>query len=209
MSLKKISVMLLTLLLLPLSAEAGKKPSLEGAYTTLPGAEFKFDGKTVEVVEFLSFSCGTCYAFERSVPIIKGNFPKKIKWTIVPIYWGGKKGSLPAEAYLLAVEAGKGEKMKKALFQASMVDKLNITDVNVLERIAGRVGLGFDFSRKIRTGAKAGEVQKGLDLAKTYSINETPTLVIAGNVATNPHTAHHDLDQFRMNVITIIKSILK
>ena len=78
MSLKKISVMLFVLLLLPLSAEAGKKPSIEGAYTTLPGAEFKFDGKTVEIVEFLSFTCGTCYAFERQVPIIKGNLPAEM-----------------------------------------------------------------------------------------------------------------------------------
>lgn len=209
MNLRKISVMLITLLLLPLFAEAGKTPSIEGLYTTLPGEELKFDGKTVDVVEFLSFSCGTCYAFERQVPIIKGNFPKKIKWKIVPIHWGGNNASLPAEAYLLAEEAGKGEKMKKALFQASMVDKLNITDVNVLERIAGKTGLGFDFSRKLRTRVKAGEVKDGLALAKAYRINETPTLVIAGNLATNAHAVHHDLDKFRMNVITIIKSILK
>ncbi len=209
MILKKMSVMLMVLLLWPLALQAEPAPSIDGVYTTVPGKAFKYDGKRVEVVEFLSFTCGTCYNFERSVPMIKGNFPKRIVWKIVPIYWGNHGSSLPGEAYLLAEEAGKGEMMKKALFQASMVDKLNIDDVTVLERLGGKIGLGFDFSRKLRKREKAQEVQKGLALARAYGVNETPTLVIAGNIATNPHAMHHDLDKFRSNVMTIIKSILK
>jgi len=189
--------------------QAGSSPSIAGMHTTLPGAKFKFDGKTVEVVEFMSFYCGTCYNFEKSIPIIKGNFPKKIKWKIIPIYWGEHGSSKPGEAYLLAEEAGKGEEMKEALFQAQMVDKKNIADITVLEDIASSIGLGFDFSIKLRGGAKAMESRHGLDLAKAYRINETPTLIIAGNIATNAHWVQHDLDAFRNNVITIIKSILK
>ncbi|MBI5644220.1 MAG: DsbA family protein [Deltaproteobacteria bacterium] len=204
---KRLLMILSLFIAIPLTASAAEAPALKGSYTKLPGHQYKFDGKTVEVLEFLSFYCGSCYAFEKSVPVIKGNFPKKIKWKIVPLYWG--EGSpKPGEAYLLAEEAGKGEQMKKALFNANFVEKKDIGKIEVLESIGSKIGLGFDYSRKLRTGDKAKEAQKALDMARVYSIEETPTLVIAGNLMTNPHAFDHNMDALKDNVITIIKGIL-
>ena len=204
---KKAFVMLAVLVFLPLSVNAGENPSIKGAYTQLPGYQFNFDGKQIEVIEFLSFYCHACYGLERSIPIIKGNFPKKIKWKIIPIYWG--KGSpKPSEAYLLAEEAGKGEQMAKAIFNANFVERKDIGNVEVLESIGVELGFSFEFSRRLRGGDKAQDVQKAMDMVRAYNINETPTLIIAGNIMTNPH-AFNNFDAFRENVITIIKSILK
>jgi hypothetical protein len=83
-------------ILLPLSAFAAGNESIKGAFSRVPDQRFNYDGKTVEVIEFLSFYCDHCYAFEKSIPVIKGNFPKKIKWTIVPLYWG-EGSSKPGE----------------------------------------------------------------------------------------------------------------
>jgi thiol:disulfide interchange protein DsbA len=195
-------------ILLPAIALAASAPQIKGQYTTVPGKEFKYDGKTVEVLEFLSFYCGTCYEFEKSIPAIKGNFPKKIKWKLVPVYWG-EGSSKPGEAYLLAEEAGKGEAMKKAIFKAHFVDKKDIGSVEVLESLAAQAGLGFDFSRKLRNGAKAAEAAKALDMAREYRIEETPTLIIGGNIATNPHASGHDMNDFKNNIMSIIGSIVK
>jgi len=206
--LKKIFLVLTFLVaaLSPLGVEA--ETSIKGVYTQLPGHQFKFDGKTVEVIEFLSFYCDGCYSFEKSIPIIKGNFPKKIKWKIIPIYWG--KGSpKPGEAYLLAEEAGKGKQMADAIFHAHFVERKDIGDVKVLEEIGKKMGLGFDFSKRLRAGDKAKDVQKALDMAGTYGVDETPTLIIAGNIMTNPHAFNHNIDAFRENVMTILRSILK
>ncbi|MBI4682123.1 MAG: DsbA family protein [Nitrospirae bacterium] len=190
----------------PLRAEA--EPSIKGIYQQLQGHQFKYDGKTVEIIEFLSFYCDGCYAFEKSVPVIKGNFPKKIKWKIVPIYWG--EGSpKPGEAYYLAEEAGKGEQMKAALFNAHFVEKKDIGNMDVLEGIGAKLGLGFDFSRKLRAGEKAKHVQLALAMAEAYKVDETPTLIIAGNIVTNLHPFQHNADSLRENVITILKSIIK
>ncbi len=209
MVLKKILVMLVMLVSLSVSFSvyAGENPSINGIYTQLPGHQFKFDGEQVEVVEFLSFYCHTCYDFERSIPIIKGNFPKKIKWTIIPMYWG--EGSpKPGEAYLLAEEAGKGEQMGKAIFNANFVERKDIGNIEVLESIGADLGLSFDFSRKLRAGDKGKDAQRALDMAREYNVHETPTLVIAGNIMTSPR-GFNNFDAFRENVITIIKSILK
>ncbi len=210
MGFKRVVVlfMSLTIFFVPLSLWAGETPSVKGAYTLVPGKAFEFDGKTVEVMEFLSFYCHTCYNFEGAIPVIKGNFPKKIKWKIIPIYWG--KGSpRPGEAYLLAEDAGKGEEMKRALFKAQMVDNKDIGDLKVLEKIAVEIGLGFDFSKRLRAGEKAKDAQMALGMASAFSVNETPSLVIAGNIMTDPHSVEHNIDAFRDNVITIIKSILQ
>ena len=208
MSFKKM-LLVLTLLAVafsPLRVEA--ETYIKGIYTKLPLHQFKFDGKTVEVIEFLSFYCDTCYSFERAIPVIKGNFPKKIKWKTIFIYWG--KGSpKPGEAYLLAEEAGKGEKMKEAIFRAHFVERKNIGDIKVLEDIGQRIGLGVSFSKKLRAGDKAKDVQKALDMARAYGVDETPTLIIAGNIMTNPHAFVHNIDAFRENVITILRNILK
>ncbi|MBI5598878.1 MAG: DsbA family protein [Deltaproteobacteria bacterium] len=174
----------------------------------VPGQQYRFDGKTVEVMEFMSFYCGHCYTFEKSIPVIKGNFPKKIKWRMVPIYWGAGSPK-PGEAYLLAEEAGKGDEMKAALFNAGFVEKKDIGSMDVLDGIAAEVGLGFDFSRRLRAGEKAGDARKALEMARAYGINETPSVVIAGNLMTAPDMLGHNIDAFRDNVITVIKSILK
>ena len=202
--------MLLTVMVFLIAASLpafAAQPDIKGAYKTVEGKQFKYDGKTVEAVEFMSFFCSGCYLFEQQVPIIKGNFPKKIKWKIVPVNWG-ETSPKPAEAYFLAEDAGKGEEMKKALFNAQFVQKRNIGSIEVLESIAAEVGLGFDFSRRLRAGEKAAEVRKGMEMAREYRVEGTPTVVIAGNIMTTPRESGNDLEQFRKNIITIVKSVI-
>ena len=200
----------LAVLSLALHAQAGEMPAtIVGVYDKVPGAEFKFDGKVVEVEEYFSFYCHTCFDFEKSVPIIRGNYPGKVKWIIRPIYWGDQGSPKPGEAYFIAEEMGKGDAMKKALFEAHMVQKKDIADLDVLEGIGKEIGLGPEFGKKLRAGEKAGESQKALEMAKKVGINETLTIVIAGNLKTDPHRMNHDLNTFRTNIIAIIHSILK
>lgn len=201
---KKLFLVLLSLVLLSFSANAEEKPSIKGAYTQLPEFKFIYDGEKVEVIEFFSFYCGHCFEFEKAVAVIKGNFPKKIKWRNIPLYWANGS-SKPGEAYLLAEEQGKGEQMKKALFEALFIEKRDIGDMNVLENIGAKLELGFDFSRRLWAGEKEKDINAALIMAKAYSVEGTPAIIIAGNLKV---IAEAPLDAFRDNIITIIKSIL-
>ncbi len=208
MVVKRIFLLMALITLMSWPVQAEQPPSIKGVYTRLPWPEYNFDGKTLEVVEFLSFYCHSCYAFERSVPIIRGNFPKKINFKVIPIYWG--EGSpKPGEAYLIAEELGKGEEMKKAIFKAHFVEKRDIGNMDVLESIAREIGLGKEFGQKLRAGDKADEAQEALKMAGMYRVEETPTIVIAGNIMTNPHPFNHNMDAFRQNILMIINSILR
>lgn len=206
MLLKKFFVVFTVLLMTALHTHAEEAPAIKGIYTKVPGVEFDFNGKQVRIIEFFSFYCGHCYQFEKSIPVIKGNFPKKTKWEQVPIYWG--KGSpKPGEAYLLAKDEGKGEEMKKAIFNAIFMEGKDIGKIEVLEEIALKVGLGFDFSRKLRTGEKAGEVGRAILMTKKYGIDGTPTLIIAGNLKTGPYMLEDSMNGLKDNTITILKSL--
>jgi thiol:disulfide interchange protein DsbA len=204
----KTCMLVIVLLFVALSSYADNKPHIVGVYTELAGRDFHFDGKTVEIIEFLSFYCGHCYHLEKSVPVIKGNFPKKITWRVIPIYWG--QGSpKPGEAYLIAEEEGKGPQMKAALFKAIFVDKRDIGNIAVLEDLGMKVGLGFDFSRRLRAGEKADEAKKALEMARSYGIQETPTLIIAGNLKVTPGLLNNDVELVRDNTIVILKSLFR
>ena len=208
MIVRKVLMMALFVILFSSSAYAEEDPSVKGIYMQLPGHEFKFDGKQVEITEFLSFYCGHCYKFEKSIPVIKGNFPKKIKWKIVPVYWGNGSPK-PGEAYFLAEEAGKGEEMKKALFRTLFIERRDIGNIEVLEDIGSKIGLGFDFSRRLRAGDKARDVGEAILMSKEYGVNATPTLVIAGNLKTSPGMLQGNNISFEDNIITILKSIFE
>jgi len=205
---RKLLIFFILMLLISNFSYAGDKPNIVGIYVEVPGYEFAFDGKTVDIVEFLSFYCGHCFNFEKAIPVIKGNFPKKIKWKTVPVYWG--KGSpKPGEAYLIAKEAGKGEQMKKAIFEAIFIDKRDIGKIEVLEDIGSKVGLGFEFSKKLRAGDKANDAEEALALMKKYRIHETPSLIVAGNLMINPGMLNNSVDLMRDNTIVVLKSLFK
>jgi thiol:disulfide interchange protein DsbA len=201
-------VLLMSLILFPVSSHSEQGAEIKGEYEKLADQKFSFDENQVEVIEFLSFYCGHCYHFEKAIPVIKGNFPKRIKWKTVPVYWGNGSPK-PGEAYFLAEEAGKGEEMKKALFNAVFVDKRDIGDIGVLEDIGMKIGLGFDYSRRLMAGVKAKEVGEAILMSKAYKIEETPSLIIAGNLKTGPGMFKGSTDLLRENVIIILKSILK
>ena len=208
MGFRKSLIFFILMLLISNFSYAGDKPNIVGIYVEVPGYEFAFDGKTVEIVEFLSFYCGHCFQFEKAIPVIKGNFPKKIKWKTIPVYWG--KGSpKPGEAYLIAKEAGKGEQMKKAIFEAIFIDRRDIGKIEVLEDIGSKVGLGFEFSKKLRAGDKANDAEEALALMKKYRIHETPSLIVAGNLMINPGMLNNSVDLMRDNTIAVLMSLFK
>jgi thiol:disulfide interchange protein DsbA len=207
MRFKKALLYSVLLIFFSCSAYAENKPMIVGVYKEVPGKEFKFDGKQVEIIEFLSFYCGHCYKFEKSIPVLKGNFPKKIVWKTIPVYWG--KGSpKPGEAYMLAEQAGMGELMKKEIFHAIFVEGKNIGSIEVLEAIGMKIGLGFDFSVKLRAGEMSKKAEEAMKTMKMYGVNETPTIIVAGNLKVAPGMLKGNVELMRDNTLVMLKSLL-
>jgi len=79
----------------------------------------------------------------------------------------------------------------------------------VLDEIGLKIGLGFDYSRRLRAGEKAKEVGEAILKSKAYNIEETPSLIIAGNLKTSPGMVKGSADLLRENVIIMLRSLFR
>jgi thiol:disulfide interchange protein DsbA len=183
---------------------AGKFAELNRPSTYEPGK--------VNITEFMKFNCGHCYALNSQIPALKQKYGDRLEITYIPMLWrtvpqeAGFEKSI--EAYILAKKMGKGEEMKDALFKAEFVDKKDLTSVAVLGDIGKSVGLGDDFVKALNNGDAKDEATANINLAESFQVDETPTIIINGNLKVNPSMTNEDMDAMAKNLDTIINSLL-
>lgn len=178
-----------------------------GIYPVLDKPSTHQPGK-VRITEFLSFYCGNCYRFNGYKKHLKEKYGGRLEIELKPIYWG-KQSVKPAEAYVISLRAGKGEEMKDALFKAKFEDGRNIGDMKVLEEIASSIGLSREDIAMIRSGEANNIVLENIRLAQEYGVEETPTLILNGNIKVTPHETGDDVTRMSENLDRGIKSLLK
>ncbi|HDH27967.1 MAG TPA: hypothetical protein ENH13_02420 [Euryarchaeota archaeon] len=186
--------------LIPQSSDVGLYETLNRPSTHEPGK--------VKIIEFMSFYCHQCYNFNSLKPELEEKYRGKLEIELLPIYWG--EGSIkPGEAYLIAKDLGFGAEMKDAIFNANTVEKRDIGNEDVLISLARGIGLGDEFMAKLRSGAAEARANENLQLAGTYRVEETPTLIIDGNLKVTPHETGDSVAKMTENLDEIIKEILK
>ncbi|MCZ7357143.1 MAG: DsbA family protein [Candidatus Methanoperedens sp.] len=208
-----IAVLIIAVLAIYLSAAPGNPGKLpaEGKFIKLDKPSTYEPGK-VKITEFLKFNCGHCYALNQQLPDIKQKYGDKLEITYKPMLWRSVPGDVPfrksIEAYILAERMGKGEEMKNALFNAEFVEKKDITSEIVLGDIGTSVGLGNDFIAALNRGDAKDEADADIALAESFQVDETPTVIINGNLKVNPSVTNEDMTAMTQNLITVIGSLL-
>jgi len=166
----------------------------------------------VKMIEFLKFNCGHCYALNLQLPAIKKKYGEKLEITYKPMLWRSVPGDKPfmksIEAYILAERMGKGEEMKDALFKAVFVEKRDLSSDIVLGDIARSVGLGDEFVNALKNGDAKAEAEANIRLAESIPVDETPTIILNGNLKINPALTSEDIPQMIENLGTVIDSLL-
>lgn len=183
-----------------------------GKYGTLNKPSTYESGK-VKMTEFMKFNCGHCYSLHQQLPAIKKKYGDRLEITYRPMLWrtaAADKGfEKSIESYILAERMGKGEEMKDALFKALWVDKRDLTSEITLEEIGKSVGLGDDFITALKNGDAKDEAEKNInDAAEKFQVDETPTVIINGNLKVNPSMTNEDMTQMTNNLDIIIGSLL-
>ena len=185
--------------------EAGEQLVL-GLYPVLDRPSTGEPGK-VKIVELLSFYCDNCYRFNAIKHQLEGKYGSALEFELVPIVWG-EQSIKTVEAYLLAERYGKGREMADAIFKARFEEGRDIGDVEVLAAIGRQLGLGEDFEKLLKSGAANQEAQNNIRLAVSYGIEETPTLIVNGNIVVNPHPTGDDVPAMGRNLDIIIQKLL-
>ncbi len=174
--------------------------------------ESTYEPGKVKITEFLKFNCGHCYALNQQMPGLKQKYGDKLEIIYRPMLWKnmpqdqGFRKSI--EAYILAERMEKGEEMKDALFKAMFVDKRDLTSEIVLGDIAKSAELGDGFIVALKNDEAKDEAEADIRLAESYQVDETPTIIINGNLKVTPSMTNGDMTQMNENLNTIISSLL-
>ena len=188
----------------------GKVPT-EGKFIKLnkPGT---YEPGKVKIVEFMKFGCGHCNVLNQYMPELKKKYGDKLEVVYKPMLWRSLPQDLASkksiEAYILANRSGKGEEMKDALFKAIWVDKKDITSEIVLSDIAISVGLSEDFTAALKRGDAKDEAEANINLAESFEVGFTPTLIINGNLKVDPSLTNEDSKLMNENLDKVIDSLL-
>ncbi|NOZ58428.1 MAG: thioredoxin domain-containing protein [Euryarchaeota archaeon] len=177
-----------------------------GLYPVLDLPPASEPGK-VKIVEFLSFYCDNCYRFNTIKHQLEQKYGDALELELVPIVWG-EQSIKTVEAYIIAERMGRGREMADAMFRARFEEGRDIGDVEVLVELARGIGLGEEFERQLRGGAAQAEAQENIRLAVSYGVEETPTLIVNGNIVVNPHPTGDDVVAMARNLETIIQGLL-
>ena len=188
----------------------GKIPTV-GKFGTMNKPSTYEPGK-VKITEFLKFNCGHCYSLNSLMPALKKKYGDQLEITYKPMLWRSVPKDLPfkksMEAYILAERMGKGEEMKDALFKAMFVENRDITSELQLGDIGKSVGLGEEFVTALKNGDAKDEADANIKLSESFQVDETPTIIINGNLKVTPSMTNEDVTLMANNLDTIINSLL-
>jgi len=161
----------------------------------------------VKITEFMSLYCDQCYRFNMIKHRLVNKYGNALEFKVVPVVWG-EQSVKTVEAYILAERHGKGTEMVDAIFNAEFNQSRNISDVNVLSAIGKQIGLGDEFVKNLKSGSTKEDAINNIRQAINYKVNETPTLIVNGNIVVTPHPTGDDVSVMGKNLDTIIQKLL-
>ena len=174
---------------------------LKGKFIELKEPSTHTPGK-VKLTEFADFYCPHCHMFEQAaIPVLEKEFGDRLEVTMVgfPVI----PGKLPTafDMYEQAKMMGKGPEMKRVLFRAIHKDKMHVFDKVIRAALIKEVGLDpVAFEAGMASGKPARSVEEGKKLGKRVDVQQTPTVVLDGNIKAESIDPE--------NLKTIIQSIL-
>lgn len=176
------------------ASPADPKDSVE--YLTLPEAQQTDSGSKVEVVEFFSYACPHCSAFEPSLAEWVKKQNGQIVFKRVPVAYRAQWVPLQKLYYVLEA-LGKTEEMHAKVFNAVHRDRLPYDNDAVIADLAVRIGLDRkQFLDVYNSFAVQTKLRRAAQLQDDYKITGVPTLAVAGRYETSPGIlADHGLKQ--------------
>lgn len=199
------AVLLSMIFLLPAPLSAADK--IRGDYETIGDLEKLKGATSIELKEFFNYSCGHCYKFLKTSKGLKTKYKDKLHHKKFPIHWGNQT-PYPSMAFYIADGLGMEEKFTQELFNANFKLNINIFQPKVIKFLAKDYGIEDEMEAGIQSSKIKEKVKNGLELAKKYNANETPTLIINDVLKVTPSISKGDVDAMTKNLDLIFQDIL-
>jgi protein dithiol oxidoreductase (disulfide-forming) len=177
------AVVLANLLLGLLSVAAFAKDALvEGRdYVTLPGLPAKQESATIKVVEFFSYACPTCDAFQPYLNEWSHHLPKGVNFTRIPVTLGYSEWGVLVRTFYALEQTGDLARLDQPLYDALHKENKDLFDANRMAAWAAQHGVpAKKFLSAYNSATVANKAALADETARSYGIDATPRLVIDG-----------------------------
>jgi len=133
-----------------------------------------------EVIEFFSFYCPHCYAFEMEYKIpqqVADALPKDVKFKQYHVNFLGRQSENLTRAWAFAMAQGVEDKVKTALFEGAQKDAFKSMDDIKAVFVANGVS-AEDFDNGINSFAVNGLVNKQVQAAEEFKVRGVPAFFV-------------------------------
>ena len=137
-------------------------------------------GSKVEVVEVFSYGCIHCAHFQPTVTAWKAKLPPGVAFSYMPAFFQ-PTFALFGRAYYTAEVLGVAEKAHDDLFKAIFVEQKPLHSMDDIASWYAQYGVkADDFVKTATSFAVETKVNRANQMVKSYAVDGTPTIVVAG-----------------------------
>ena len=138
------------------------------------------NSKKIEVLEFFFYGCTHCFHLHTPLSAWEKTKPKDVVLTFVPTIFRDSMEPMARTMYALE-SMGQFEKLHDALYRAWNVDNKELYDEASIGDFVAKHGVDrAKFSAAYNSFSMQSKVERARQMIRSYGINGTPTLVVAG-----------------------------
>jgi thiol:disulfide interchange protein DsbA len=138
------------------------------------------DNKNIEVLEFFFYGCSHCFNLHKPLTAWEKSKPKDVVLTFVPTIFRDSMEPMARTMYSLE-SMGQFDKLHDALYNAWNVDKIELFDEASIGDFVAKHGVDrTKFTDTYNSFSMQSRVSRAKQMVRSYRINGTPTLVVAG-----------------------------
>jgi thiol:disulfide interchange protein DsbA len=145
----------------------------------------------VEVVEFFSYNCPHCAAFEPSLESWVKKLPPEVVFRRVPVPFVGNDTEAKQRLYYALEAMGKVDEFQPKIFQAIHQQRLNLTgDDAILAWVGKQPDLDAKkFAELFKSFSVVGKAKRAAQLTTDFQVAGVPALAVAGRWYVDGETA--------------------
>ncbi|HYD78523.1 MAG TPA: thiol:disulfide interchange protein DsbA/DsbL [Paucimonas sp.] len=168
------------------AAATPANPQNGADYLTLPEAQQTDSGNKVEVVEFFSYACPHCAAFEPQLAEWVKKQGGRIAFKRVPLAYRAQW--VPLQKMYYALEAlGKTEEVHARIFHAVHRERAPYDNDSAMIELAVKLGIDRkQFTEAYNSFGVQSKVRRTGQLQEAYRVTGVPMLAIDGRYETSP-----------------------
>ncbi|MGD8379257.1 MAG: thiol:disulfide interchange protein DsbA/DsbL [Gammaproteobacteria bacterium] len=146
----------------------------------------------IEVIEFFSYACPHCYAFEPYLEDWSKSRPDNVVLTRIPAVFNGGEWEVTAQSYYTEQALGTMDKTHQALFDYIHKDHKPMRTKADAAAFFEQHGVSEkEFSQAWDSFSVDSDMRRAAAMAKRYQITGVPTMVVNGKYRVDAEMAHN------------------